>query len=214
MVKLRRKPIKPKLDKGNITRKKILSVKKLPKKDDSTIERVGKVELRILALDVATRTGWCMADGSGYFDSKAKKDESKMKDQVIDVASAGDTGTAPVEEPLSPGTESWGRWTHSESQIYLELNLEDEERGRGMDVKIAAGSFVVEFGEKSLLSGKLAQPVLIDDMTWGVEETKLGHRVLSIELPKKFDLALNPFVFNSLSIRSENCRLPGLTSMD
>ena len=79
----------------------------------------------------------------------------------------------PAETPTS-GAESWGRWSHSSSEISLELNLEDSTKAKDLGVEVAEGwlfvgtdiDAAVDGGADAtpLLFGRLLQPVLADEV--------------------------------------------------
>jgi len=138
---------------------------------------------------------------------EAMKETGLSDDEIVDMVTgdmAAETteaaGTRPGSCPAPPaptrGDEAWGRWSHSPAAMYLELFLEEGISARKLSVEIAegwlfvSGSGGIDASDEPgapppLLFGRLAQPVLVDEMSWAVDEDSGGNRVLCVELPKK-----------------------------
>lgn len=120
------------------------------------------------------------------------------------------------DEPPIFGSFGWGKWAQSERSMSLELYVGAGTRGADVTVAVSAGFLVVSVEEKPLLSGLLAQPVLVDEVTWALEddedeEALEPRRILFVELPKKGD---HPdgfaCLFESLRVENAECAAPGL----
>lgn len=86
--------------------------------------------------------------------------------------------------------------------------------GPDVDAVVDSGSDL----SSPLLFGRLAQPVLVDDVTWGIDEDKDGRRILCVNLVKKAypsgtgSGARIDCVFDeSLHVNGEPCVEPGLS---
>ena len=92
------------------------------------------------------------------------------------------------EKPKN-GDGEWGRWSQDASEIYLELLLNDESiRAKNMDIGIKDGWLTIGTKDSDaapLLSGRLMQSVLKDDLTWSIDGDDDDKRTLSLNLPKK-----------------------------
>ena len=89
-------------------------------------------------------------------------------------------------EAPTHGIEEWGRWSHTTSEIYVELELDESTVARALTVQIADGWLFASANEAApLLSGHLAQPVVADELEWTLDTRESGQRLLCIEIPKK-----------------------------
>ena len=128
-------------------------------------------------------------------------DKVEMEDEAEQASPVGRPGSCPPAPAPTSGEESWGRWSHNPSEIYLELLLDADDpdvpsiKTKGLVVDVAEGFLCVGrdvdaavdegLDVSPIVFGRLLQPVLVDELNWAVDEDRDGRRVLCVELPKK-----------------------------
>ena len=138
-------------------------------------------------------------------------------------------GSRPPPAAPMRGSEAWGRWSHTSSCISIELILDERVDTRTLAVEVSEGwlfargdyysDAAVEGGVEPLLFGRIAQPVLADELTWTLDTNhEVGRRVLCIEVPRKAwpsgtaHAARSDCCFDeSLHIHGQPTLLPGLS---
>ena len=134
----------------------------------------------------------------------------ELYDSMVDGGDEEDAG------PPTSGAFGWGRWSQSPRSMSLELYVSAGTRAADVAVSVAAGFLVVSLRDEPLLSGLLAQPVLVDEVSWALEddedaETEVPRRILFVELPKKGSVdATGVALFDSLRVEGAECAAPGL----
>ena len=155
-------------------------------------------------------------------------------------ASMEEAGAAPEPAPTQ-GTEAWGSWSNGNRAISLCISLPASVRTRDVLCEVVEGWLLVAAevqeerlyedgvwggeepipepgasGEPPLLFGRLMQPVIASELTWGIDEAD-GRRELCIELPKvprlpESEYASADCIFDeTLLIGGESCLKPGLS---
>jgi G3E family GTPase len=106
------------------------------------------------------------------------------------------------EAPPDNGNESWGRWSHTRSGISIDLLIGEHTKAQAVQVEMKEGWLFVgsdlnakeKSGSVPLLYGRLAQPVLADELAWTLDDCEVWdaeldsmvkRRVLCIDIPKK-----------------------------
>ena len=133
-------------------------------------------------------------------------------------------GTDSLLPPSLPprGEEPWGRWAQSEDFISLELFVPEATTGKSVLCEYQVGFLDVRLDDDPLLSGRLAQPIMAQEVNWALDDDSASgsRRVLCIELPKRersiygadpndgFTTAL----FESLRVQGEESVGPGLVA--
>lgn len=116
------------------------------------------------------------------------------------------------------GVEPWGRWSQSDDAISLELFVPDATRGSDVRMLHVGGFLDVRLADEPLLSGRLAQEVLAQEVDWALDsdgEAAAGQKLLCIELPKRSGWAAGgrfPALFESLQVgtSADEVAAPGL----
>jgi len=129
---------------------------------------------------------------------------------------------APADVQPTPrsGRQAWGRWSHEDDAIELDLALPDGSRAKELVCEVSKdGVMRVERAGERLLHGKLALPVDRTELTWMVEEQGDGSKLLCIELPMlpidtSRRMASVDCIFDeSLAINGVPCIEPGLSGV-
>ena len=136
-------------------------------------------------------------------------------------------GSCPPQPVPTSGEEEWGKWAHRADDISIELKIDDSINTKQLAVDVAEGWLLagpdvdaITGGDtvSPLLFGRLVQPVLVDELTWAVDEDSNGDRVLLIDIPKKAppsgtaQAARIDCVFDeTLHINGEAIKLAGLS---
>ena len=110
--------------------------------------------------------------------------DTKAAELLGDLAPPGSSSPSPL--PTS-GREKWGIWMQSNSEMYLELFVPDETRGKQVHCEVLVGFLDVRVDDVPLLSGRLAQEVRPLELQWTLDTQADDRKVLCIELPKRSD---------------------------
>ena len=106
-----------------------------------------------------------------------------------------------MQQAPTNGNETWGCWSHTPSDISIDLLIDQQIDAQTLQVEVKKGWLFVgsdlnakKAGTVPLLYGRLAQPVRADELTWTLDtcevwdatlEETVERRVLCIEIPKK-----------------------------
>ena len=73
-----------------------------------------------------------------------------------------------MRQAATSGDEAWGRWSHTSSDISIELLLDECTNAQKVAVEVTEGWLFAGngLGNEPLLYGRLAQPVRADELTW------------------------------------------------
>tara|TARA_B110001452_G_C15223550_1_gene424144 strand:+ start:118 stop:858 length:741 start_codon:yes stop_codon:yes gene_type:complete len=110
--------------------------------------------------------------------------DAKAEALLGDLAAPGSSSPPPL--PTS-GREEWGIWMQSDSEMYLELFVPDETRGKQVRCEVLVGFLDVRVDDVPLLSGRLAQEARPLELQWTLDTQADDRKVLCIELPKRSD---------------------------
>ena len=98
------------------------------------------------------------------------------------------TSVAPADLEPTPrsGVQEWGRWSHEDDTINLDLFLPSDVRAKELQCAVTKdGELRVERASdgSELLAGRLALPVDRVELIWLLEEQDDGRKLLCIEIP-------------------------------
>ena len=165
--------------------------------------------------------------------SGAPWDPSMVAGMEADLAKVneirGATSSGKLPPPALPrmGSEAWGSWQQTADAISFELRVDHYTTPttltalRAADVRVEAlcGFLDVRCKDEPLLSGRLAQPVLTEEVEWALDEDSDGLKVLCVELTKrKATVAVDEMgrfaepIFESVRVAGEECLLPGMVA--
>jgi len=138
-----------------------------------------------------------------------------------DADGSGMLGEVGSSEPTPrSGTQEWGRWSHEEDSIVLDLALPAGVRAKDLTCEVSkSGVMRIESSGEPLLVGTLALPVDRTELAWLVETQDDGSKLLSIELPMlpidtSNRLTSVDCIFDeSLQINGQPCMAPGLSAI-
>ena len=126
-----------------------------------------------------------------------------------------------LPKPLPPrGAEDWGRWSQDEDGITLELYVDSNVVAKDVECAISVGFLDVRIMDEPLLSGRLAQPVVIGELNWALDDDSSlrDQRLLCVDVPKReraiygdTEDFFDP-LFESLRVRGEEIVGPGLVA--
>ena len=128
-------------------------------------------------------------------------------------------------EPEDPrnGQAGWGRWSHNDEGLSLELFVPEETGAKDITCEVQVGFLDVRVKDEPLLSGRLAAEVKRLDLEWALDDDKDSfgkpRRVLCIDLPWKEPQFGGPLsdtprtaLFESLRVDGAETGQPGLVS--
>ena len=148
-------------------------------------------------------------------------EEDEESDTGVDPEAPARSSPATVMPVPRSGSEAWGRWSHEEDSISLELTLPDGLRAKQLICEVSKeGVMRVEGQGEQLLSGRLALPCDRSELAWLVDEQDDGSRLLCIEVPMlpidtSRRLASVDCIFDeSLRVNGEPCLTPGLSGVE
>jgi hypothetical protein len=127
-----------------------------------------------------------------------------------------------VDRPMDPptssatavprkGTEPWGCWeqTSDGKSVSFELIVDGATRAADIRCECLVGFLDVRCKDEPVLSGRLAQQVLPQELNWALDESADGQKLLCIDLPKR-DPANFDAIFQSVRVGDAECFAPGL----
>ena len=126
-----------------------------------------------------------------------------------------------MPQQLPPrGAEDWGRWSQDEDGVSLELFVGAEVVAKDVECAISVGFLDVRIKDDPLLSGRLAQPVVIGDLNWALDDDSAlrDQRLLCIDMPKREraiygdGASFTEPLFESLRVHGEEIVGPGLVA--
>ena len=149
-------------------------------------------------------------DGAGSEGAEEDHSGNSVADDVV------------VDQTKEPtprsGREAWGRWSHEDETVELELTLPEGTRAKELTCEVSkAGVMRVERRGEPLLSGKLALPADRTELAWMVDEQNDGSKLLCIELPMRpIDVSrraasVDCIFDESLLVNGESCMARGLS---
>lgn len=102
----------------------------------------------------------------------------------------GEESSTTLNAELLPpkGAEEWGRWSQDEDFISLELFVDASITAKDVLCEVSVGFLDVRLKDTPLLSGRLAQQVIVSELNWALDDDATlddGRRVLCVELPKR-----------------------------
>ena len=104
-------------------------------------------------------------------------------------ASGSPSSSPPLQELPPKGAEEWGRWSQDEDFISLELFVPEAVTAKDVLCEISVGFLDVRVKDEPLLSGRLAQQIIVSELNWALDDdpelSSRGQRLLCIELPKR-----------------------------
>ena len=83
------------------------------------------------------------------------------------------SAASPLHQAPTNGNEVWGRWSHANTDISIDLLLDDNADWQTLEVEVNEGWLFVgsdlranKAGNVPLLYGRFAQPVRADELSW------------------------------------------------
>ena len=140
-----------------------------------------------------------------------------------------------MHDAPTSGNEAWGRWSHTTTDISIELLVDKHTDAQTLEVEMKKGWLFVgsdlngkkKVGNAPLLYGRLVQPVQADELTWTLGaceevynaklDSLVDRRVLCIEIPKRpwpsgtGSAERCASAFDGLHISGQPTLLPGLS---
>ena len=137
-------------------------------------------------------------------------------------AYAASAGIAPADVKPTPrsGKTAWGRWSHEDEAVELDITLPEGTRAKELICEVSkAGVLRVETKGAAVLTGNLVLPVDRTELAWAIEEQDDGSKLLCLELPMlpidtSSRLTSVDCIFDSLKVEGDPCVLAGLSGAD
>jgi hypothetical protein len=118
------------------------------------------------------------------------------------------------------GTQDWGRWSHEDDSITLDITLPEGTRAKELLCEVSKdGTMRIAIKEEPFLIGKLVLPVDRTELAWLVEEQDDGSKLLSIDVPmlpvdtSRRLMSVDCIFDESLEVNGQPCIAPGLSAI-
>lgn len=169
-----------------------------------------------MMIKLAKSDGWDME--KDFLAAAGLADEEETGADDVPTVSPGLMSQA--EPAPRSGTQPWGRWSHEEDDVELELALPEGTRAKELLCEVSReGLMRIERDGAPLLVGRLALPVDRAELEWVVEEQADGSKLLCVEVPLlpietgKLAASVDCIFDDSLRVNGAPCAAPGLSGV-